>query len=82
MREQWSPARGVRLDAGDTGAEAVSTVVSVRAADQVRALGLPAQGTVRTRDLRRGVDGVAAAAGEKDSSVIDRREPGEPVGEL
>ena len=69
-------------DAADARPEPVRAVVALRARDQVHALGLADRREVAARQLRRGVDRVAAAAGEEDARAVDGRERGEPVGQL
>src|SRR6185503_8252128 len=69
-------------DAAEARAQPVRAVVALRARDQVDALGLADSGEVAARELGRGVDRVAAAAGEEDARAVDRGEAGEPVRQL
>ena len=80
--DQPPEAGHVRRDAGEAGAEAVGAVVAVDPGDQVVAGVVSLLVPVAPGELRRGVDAVTAAAGQEDARVVDRREAGEPVGQL
>ena len=82
VRVERADVDAVGGDAADARAEPVRAVVALAARDQVHALGLADGGEVAARELGRGVDRVAAAAGEEDARVVDRREVAEPVGQL
>jgi hypothetical protein len=60
----------------------VGAVVPVRAADQVHPLRRAVVGVEGAGDLRRGVDGVAAAGAQEDLAAGLGRERAEAVGEL
>ena len=80
--DQLAGREAVRLDPGHRRAVGVHAVVGPRAGEDDRALGLSELVEVAARELRGGVDRVGAARGEEDLAAGDRRDRGEPVGQV
>ena len=71
-----------RRDPGDGQGSLGRAVVGDGARDHLVLAGLADELEVLLRELPRGLDGLAAAAGEEDPVEVAGREPGDPLGEL
>ncbi len=78
---ELSVAVVVCRDTGQRGTRDMHAVVGLGAADEQGLLRLADLGPVPSRQLGRGVDGIATAGGEEDLAAGYRCQRGEPVGE-
>ena len=64
------------------GPESEHAVEALGASDHVHPVRLAEGGEMQARQLRGGFDAVATAGGEEHARVVERRQSGEPIGEL